>query len=87
MINALKRTVTADQDGAIHLTETALRPGTRVEVIVLIPADAPDAEAQAPRNFLETLGELSRIAPPMPPDFSERFEEYLYPAAGERQDG
>ena len=47
MINALKRTATTNQNGAIHLTETTLRPGTQAEVIVLVPEDTPAAEGQA----------------------------------------
>lgn len=86
MITAIKRTVTAGQNGAVHIDETALRPGTKVEVIVLV-SDEDAANISEPAGFLETLAELSLAVPPMPEDFSERFEDYLYPEPGERRDG
>ena len=76
MITAIKRTLTTGQDGGIHLFEPALHPGMQVKVIVLISSDIP-FPPPAPNSLLDTLDRLSVNAPPMPEDYSERFEEYL----------
>jgi hypothetical protein len=59
MVAAIKQHVTVDPDGNIVLRGTALPPGTKAEVIVLVD-DAPAAVAPQPDSFLAALDALQK---------------------------
>jgi predicted DNA-binding antitoxin AbrB/MazE fold protein len=67
------KTVNAVFDGTAFRPEehVDLKPNTRVRIVVEIP----DAEAEKAVSFLDTARSLNLEGPP---DWSERFEEYLY---------
>lgn len=74
MALAVRQQMVVDQNHAIHLQNPELKPGSRVEVIVLVESEAQHAGGK-PVSFLEGVQRLSIDAPP---DFSVAFEKNLY---------
>lgn len=74
MALAVRQQMVVDQNHAIHLQSSELKPGSRVEVIVLVENEARQAK-EKPVSFLEGAQKLSIDAPP---DFSATFEKNLY---------
>lgn len=74
MALAVRQQMVVDQNNTIHLQSPELKPGSKVEVIVLV-----ESEARQPReasvSFLEGAQKLSIDASP---DFSVTFENNLY---------
>ncbi|MHB8763534.1 MAG: hypothetical protein ACYDA8_04220 [Deferrisomatales bacterium] len=66
MMNAIFDGKAFRPDGPVDL-----RPNTRVRIAV----EMPDVEPAPARSFLDTARSLELEGPP---DWSERFEEYLY---------
>lgn len=63
-----------DHDHAITLKAPELRPGDRVEIIVLVEQGA-QAEKKGDRSFLDTIAGIEIDASP---DYSTTFEANLY---------
>ena len=74
MALAVRHQMLVDQNHTIHLQSSELKPGSRVEVIVLVENEAQQAK-EKPVSFLEGAQKLSIDAPP---DFSATFEKNLY---------
>ncbi len=74
MALAVRQQMVVDQNHAIHLQSSELKPGSRVEVIVLVENEVHQAK-EKPMSFLEGAQKLSIDAPP---DFSATFEKNLY---------
>lgn len=74
MTLAVRQQMVVDQNHAIHLQSSELKPGSRVEVIVLVENEARQTR-EKPVSFLEGAQKLSIDAPS---DFSVAFEKNLY---------
>ncbi|MBI3523427.1 MAG: hypothetical protein HY066_02680 [Betaproteobacteria bacterium] len=74
MALTVRQKMVVDQNHAIHLQSPELKPGSRVEVIVLVESEAQQAKGK-PVSFLEEAQNLSIDALP---DFSTNFEKNLY---------
>jgi len=74
MTLAVRQQIVVDQNHTIHLQNSGLKPGSKVEVIVLVEDEARQAK-EKPMSFLEGAQKLSIDAPP---DFSVTFEKNLY---------
>ncbi|MBI5438828.1 MAG: hypothetical protein HY936_07770 [Nitrosomonadales bacterium] len=74
MTLAVRQQMVVDKNHTIHLQNSELKPGSRVEVIVLMESEARQAK-EKPMSFLEGAQKLSIDAPP---DFSATFEKNLY---------
>lgn len=74
MALTVRQKMVVDQNHAIHLQSPELKPGSRVEVIVLVENEAQQAKRK-PMSFLDGAQKLSIDAPP---DFSATFEKNLY---------
>lgn len=74
MALAVRQQMVVDQDHAIHLQSSELKPGSRVEVIVIMESEVRQAR-ENPVSFLSGAQKLSIDAPP---DFSVTFEKNLY---------
>lgn len=74
MTVAVRQQMVVDQNHTIHLQSEELKPGSRVEVIVLVENEVRQAKVK-PVSFLEGAQKLSIDAPP---DFSATFEKNLY---------
>lgn len=74
MTVAVRQQMVVDQNHTIHLQSAELKPGSRLEVIVLVENEVRQAK-EKPVSFLEGAQELSIDAPP---DFSATFEKNLY---------
>lgn len=74
MALAVRQQMVVDQNHAIHLTSAELKPGSKVEVIVLVENEMRQTK-EKPVSFLEGVQKLSIDAPP---DFSVTFEKNLY---------
>lgn len=73
MALAVRQQMVVDQNHAVHLQSLELKPGSRVEVIVLVENEARQT-GEKPRSFLEGAQKLSIDTPP---DFSTTFENNL----------
>lgn len=69
---AIRQTAIVKADGIIEVKASNLPPGQTVEVLVLVGPSA--AAKQEGISFLKVASELNLDGPP---DWSERFEEYL----------
>jgi len=74
MALAVRQQMVVDQNHTVHLQSSELRPGSKVEVIVLVESEARQA-LEKPVSFLDGAQKLSIDAPP---DFSATFEKNLY---------
>lgn len=74
MTLALRGHAIVDHNHAITLQAPELRPGERVEIIVLVEQGA-QAEKKGDRSFLDTIAGIEIDAPP---DYSATFEDNLY---------
>ena len=74
MALAVRQQMVVDQNHAVHLQSPELKPGSKVEVIVLVESEARQPK-EMPVSFLEGAQALSIDAPP---DFSATFEKNLY---------
>ncbi len=70
----VRQQMVVDQNHAIHLQSSELKPGSRVEVIVLVENETRQSK-EKPVSFLEGAQKLSIDAPS---DFSATFEKNLY---------
>lgn len=69
MALAVRQQMVVDQNHAIHLQSPELKPGSRVEVIVLVENEARQT-GEKPMSFLAGAQKLSIDAPP---DFPTAF--------------
>lgn len=74
MTLAICQQMVVDQDHAIHLQSLELKPGSKVEVIVLMKNEIRHTKEE-PVSFLE---EAQKLFIDAPPDFSTAFEKNLY---------
>jgi hypothetical protein len=71
-MTAIRQTTTVKPNGVIELQSPELPPGQTVEVIVLVGQPARGKREGV--SFLKVASELKLDGPP---DWSDRFEEYL----------
>ena len=71
-MTAIRQTAVVRADGAVEVRSPDLRPGDTVEVIVL--SEAPKQAAGDPYAWLKVAQEMKLDGPP---DWSEKFEDYL----------
>ena len=71
-MTAIRQTTVVRADGAVEIRSPDLRPGETVEVIVL--AEAPKQSDGDPYAWLTIAQEMKLEGPP---DWSEKFEDYL----------
>lgn len=74
MALAVRQQMVVDKNHTIHMQSLELKPGSKVDVIVLVENEARQAK-EKPVSFLEGAQKLSIDTPP---DFSATFEKNLY---------